>query len=340
MIKKQKIYEIYEIQTRLIQLTKSELEKICFRMNCPKGTKNEMITSLLKPLQSITIYHASRHQTGGYGSEYIYPKTGEISITNHGMGSGIYGLSKQKMFSEDSKIPIEDSEIHMYTMNNPIILDSEKCTIYQEASKGLNEELEKIRKNNIQNNIQNNILNKKEIEKIVRKFLKTFNMIAKLDKKKVSESVVKFMDDYYQRKHYVQMPINYILQNHGYDGVVAVPGTICDSWGKGSVKFLEYGHEHKIISQLYSRGQFSNGDNKHWVPFENEDDDVIYEKKINIPDEISIMAKKSFEKYGENALKIIPDKLHGFGKAFGRPISVSRNQYRDIIKNLIKQQVK
>ena len=61
--KKQKIYEIYETQTRLRQLTKSELEKICYRMNCPKGTKNEMITSLLKPLQ---IYHASRHQTGGY----------------------------------------------------------------------------------------------------------------------------------------------------------------------------------------------------------------------------------------------------------------------------------
>ena len=142
--KNQKIYEIYEIQTQLRQLTKSELEKICFRMNCPKGTKNEMITSLLKPLQSKTIYHASRHRSGGYGSEYIYPKTGKISITNHGMGSGIYGLSKQKMFSEDSKIPIENSKIYMYTVNNPIILDSETCTIYQEASKGLNDELEKV----------------------------------------------------------------------------------------------------------------------------------------------------------------------------------------------------
>ena len=329
---KQKKQKIYEIQTQLRQLTKSELEKICFRMNCPKGTKNEMITSLLKPLQSKTIYHASRHRSGGYGSEYIYPKTGKISITSHGLGSGIYGLSEQKMFSEDSEIPIENSKIYMYTVNNPIILDSETCTIYQEASTELNEELEKIRKNNIQN--------KKEIEKIVRKFVKAFNMIAKLDEKKVSKSVVKFMDDYYQRKHYVQMPINYILQNHGYDGVVAVPDTICDSWAKGSVKFLEYGQEHKIISQLYSRGQFINGDNKHWVAFEDDDDDdddVIPEKKINIPDKISIMAKESFEKYGEKALNIIPDKLHGFGKVFGQPISVSRNQYRDIIKNLIKQ---
>jgi len=334
--KKQKIYEIYEIQTQLRQLTKSELEKICFRMNCPKGTKKEMITSLLKPLQSITIYHASRHRSGGYGSEYIYPKTGKISITSHGLGSGIYGLSEQKMFSEDSEIPIENSKIYMYTVNNPIILDSETCTIYQEASTELNEELEKIRKNNI----QNNILNKKEIEKIVRKFVKAFNMIAKLDEKKVSKSVVKFMDDYYQRKHYVQMPINYILQNHGYDGVVAVPDTICDSWAKGSVKFLEYGQEHKIISQLYSRGQFINGDNKHWVAFD-DDDDVIPEKKINIPYEISTMAKESIEKYGKEALKNknIPDKLHGFGQVYGRPISVSRTQYRNIIRNLIKQQV-
>ena len=103
---------------------------------------------------------------------------------------------------------------------------------------------------------------------------------------------------------------------------------------------LEYGQEHKIISQLYSRGQFINGDNKHWVAFEDDDDDdddVIHEKKINIPDKISIMAKESFEKYGEKALNIIPDKLHGFGKVYGRPISVSRNQYRDIIRNLIKQ---
>mgnify|MGYP003755866275 CR=1 FL=1 len=128
----------------------ADLQKTIEALVETKSKTKEMITSLLKPLQSITIYHASRHRSGGYGSEYIYPKTGKISITNHGMGSGIYGLSKQKMFSEDSKIPIENSKIYMYTVNNPIILDSETCTIYQEASKGLNEEMKKIRKNNIQ----------------------------------------------------------------------------------------------------------------------------------------------------------------------------------------------
>ena len=47
--------------------------------------------------------------------------------------------------------------------------------------------------------------------------------------------------------------------------------------------------------------------------------------------------KNRLKEYGEEALNIIPDKLHGIGKVYGRPISVSRTQYRDIIRNLIKQ---
>ena len=58
------------------------------------------------------------------------------------------------------------------------------------------------------------------------------------------------------------MPINYILEAHGYNGVYAVEGTNCDRWSKGSVKFVPY-HKTgaKLISKLYAR----IGTRKRWV---------------------------------------------------------------------------
>ena len=40
-----------EINKKLRNMTKSQLEKVCGKMRCPKGTKEEMIGHLLRPLR-------------------------------------------------------------------------------------------------------------------------------------------------------------------------------------------------------------------------------------------------------------------------------------------------
>ena len=40
-----------EINKKLRNMTKSQLEKVCGKMRCPKGTKNEMVGHLLRPLR-------------------------------------------------------------------------------------------------------------------------------------------------------------------------------------------------------------------------------------------------------------------------------------------------
>ena len=39
-----------EINKKLRNMTKSQLEKVCGKMRCPKGTKKEMVGQLLRPL--------------------------------------------------------------------------------------------------------------------------------------------------------------------------------------------------------------------------------------------------------------------------------------------------
>ena len=40
-----------EINKKLQNMKKSQLEKVCGKMRCPKGTKKEMIIRLLRPLR-------------------------------------------------------------------------------------------------------------------------------------------------------------------------------------------------------------------------------------------------------------------------------------------------
>ena len=39
-----------EINKKLRNMTKSQLEKVCDKMRCPKGTRKEMVIRLLRPL--------------------------------------------------------------------------------------------------------------------------------------------------------------------------------------------------------------------------------------------------------------------------------------------------
>lgn len=56
--------------------------------------------------------------------------------------------------------------------------------------------------------------------------------------------------DYENRDTYVAMPIVYILKDIGrYDGVYSSKNSVCNSFSKGSVKFIDY-HENVNVSPV------------------------------------------------------------------------------------------
>ena len=166
-------------------------------------------------------------------SEYIKPG-GKINITSHGLGSGIYGFSvpwyennKQSLpdyFSEGKKLVVK--------INRPYILTSdEHCNSLIRWSTAINDTLQKFKKK---------FKTKRLSYKLISSLCATqFNKFSerKLTAKKCRTALKKFFKDYWSRKDYVCMPINYILDELRYDGIYATD-TSCDSMSKGNIKFM------------------------------------------------------------------------------------------------------
>jgi len=166
-------------------------------------------------------------------SEYIKPG-GKINITSHGLGSGIYGFSvpwyennKQSLpdyFSEGKKLVVK--------INRPYILTSdEHCNSLIRWSTAINDTLQKFKKK---------FKTKRLSYKLISSLCATqFNKFSerKLTAKKCRTALKKFFKDYWSRKDYVCMPINYILDELRYDGIYATD-TSCDSMSKGNINFM------------------------------------------------------------------------------------------------------
>lgn len=165
---------------------------------------------------------------GGHASEYIHPK-GYIDITSHGIGSGIYGLSQEYLQKNPPNGNIYEK--FLYNINNPYFInDNEDYELYSSSSKNLMRKLQKITHENC--SVDHVIL-----KKLSKKFV---NKIGKFTVKSVTTSLVNFWHDYHTRFDCVEMPINYILKNNGYDGVVFKVGTHGHRWSAGNVKFINY----------------------------------------------------------------------------------------------------
>ena len=169
---------------------------------------------------SKTIYHFSQHEAKI--SECILAK-GKIYITSHGLGSGIYGVYNQKNLEKGN------GSIYVFTIDNPYIIDTrEKQRNYEKASTNLMEDLN-------ENKEDSNI--KYYFEDMIEKFLINFKD-ENFSYNDIHIALKRFWKDYNNSdKYYVHMPINYILEHKGYDGVY---GDKIDSFQKGNVKFVKY----------------------------------------------------------------------------------------------------
>lgn len=173
-------------------------------------------------------------------SEYIKPM-GQINITSHGLGSGIYGLSIFKYKSITHNLPayLSDHKFVKVKIMNPFILSSnERCDKLINWSTQLNDTLEKYK--------EKFLSGKLSLHLISSIYTTHFNKISskKITKKKFRNGLRKFFLDYVESKDFVGMPINYILKELKHDGIYA-EGTACDSMNKGNIKFMWYSNKNK-----------------------------------------------------------------------------------------------
>jgi len=167
---------------------------------------------------------------GGNASEYISPK-GRIDITSHGMGSGIYGLSREYLLYN----PANSNHLnYVFTIENPyVITTDDNCGKYISASK----HVMRIFQYYVDSGQYE--ISKYEFRKISKEFIdiiddKGFDII------RVAKSLETFWIDYNTRTDFIEMPINYILKGEGMDGVMSLYTVYCHSWSKGDVKFIPY----------------------------------------------------------------------------------------------------
>jgi len=184
------------------------------------------------PNTSYKIIHFSELPFGARAAEYIKSKDGQINITSHGMGSGIYGVTEEYL---QENPPLDDSKSYEFYLENPFILiNNDICILYEEASKALMRFLVYIiaqKNKQTDSEDQDN-----EIRNFIHEFLQLFP--SRLNSLKVFLGIKEFIFDYKNNEYFVEMPINYILKNHNYDGVFSPYPIACGSWSKGNVKFV------------------------------------------------------------------------------------------------------
>tara|TARA_B100001121_G_C18697415_1_gene625634 strand:+ start:3949 stop:4827 length:879 start_codon:yes stop_codon:yes gene_type:complete len=185
---------------------------------------------------STNIFNASKYENG-HASEYIIPN-GKINITSHGIGSGIYGITRLD----------KSKKQYMFCLENPYILNNnDVCDNYIKASTELNEKL---------NNHDNTSL-----KVIVKDFC---NIMTEFNEDYVYKKLKEFKGDYKNRKDMVMMPINYILMGLNYDGIYSRE-TVLDSYSKGNIKFTNYpSKKNKLPIQYFKK---RNGTNEYLVKY-------------------------------------------------------------------------
>lgn len=180
---------------------------------------------------------------GGNASEYIQPR-GKIDITSHGLGSGIYCLSKIFTEKQPSNKKVYTYEI---TIENPYTLNSiEQGDNYIKASTNLMTGLESYRNKlyivpdeNVDLADIDLVAQNELFDKLARQFYHDISN-TNFSITNIQKSIKDFWHDYIHRTDFVAMPINYIMWTEGIDGVTSLPDNHCHSWSKGNVYYVPY----------------------------------------------------------------------------------------------------
>ena len=191
-----------------------------------------------------SIIHYSQYE-GGNASEYIIPR-GKIDITSHGLGSGIYGLSAE--YLENYPANSTSSFKYKFIIQNPFVLsDNDKAEKYMETSMEISRRLQKYYEDQLENmrllggfasSYNALLLNSSSYITRISRYACFY--FSEFDLEKTKQALLNFVSDFLTRKDVVELPINYILKAHEFDGVASSKDVITHSWSRGDVKFVNY----------------------------------------------------------------------------------------------------
>lgn len=208
---------------------------------------------------SVTLYTMSPNR-GGHGAEYIKPRTGKIDITSHGLGSGIYCLTKEsmdKILEDRTNQGIPNDEIYEITMKNPLhIRTRDEGALLVIFSTTINHLLQKKLKEHKDLATEWGKVTDEDRLNLGRFFSFVFSQSTISDEMKLEaqKGIFKsFATEYKTRTDFVKMPITLFLEKLGFDGVYCHPESGFDTFTKGSVAFVPYvtGNHEDVLVNAY-----------------------------------------------------------------------------------------
>jgi len=193
--------------------------------------------------QSYTITHFNHRDYGIAMAEAIYPRRLAEQMTNHGLGTGIYGFINEER-RENSVYENNNYTPTTYNIINPVILkdidnDRKDLDEFTNFSTTLNMICYKIYNNQltvneipqilsdrlILNDGSGNYFCTKDISTSLQEIIQTVNLFL------IDYNIIMHTEE----ERFVLMPINYFLNNKRYDGIYNLNR---DSAGSGSVKYF------------------------------------------------------------------------------------------------------
>ena len=90
-----------EINKKLRNMTKSQLEKVCDKMRCPKGTKKEMVGHLLRPLMKYKMDKIPSELIDYLGKFEGRQDVGRLATTSKGIRRDLLPELERRRFHAD-----------------------------------------------------------------------------------------------------------------------------------------------------------------------------------------------------------------------------------------------
>jgi hypothetical protein len=183
-------------------------------------------------------------------SEYIKPhgseeisRNNDIDITNHGLGSGIYGLAEATDKLKSDALKEHGSTAYTIHMNKPLYLqDSAHGVQLTELSKSLQRVATRFRQERKSGDqISDWITTQPEMNSLKSKLVNVVqraggDIVADEAPEHVKAALGAFFNEYDSGTAFVRQPINFLLGGFGYDGIYATDKTN-NAYNRGNVAY-------------------------------------------------------------------------------------------------------
>jgi hypothetical protein len=182
-------------------------------------------------------------------SEYVKPhgtgaisRNNDIEITNHGLGSGIYGFAEATAKLKSDALRDHRSTAYTIHMNKPLYLqDSAHGTQLTALSKDLQKMATRFRAKKDGESVRDWIAKQPDLKILKTRLVNVIQraggeIVADDAPEHVKAALEAFFTEYDSGTAFVRQPINFLLGRFGYDGVYATD-KVNNAFNRGNVAY-------------------------------------------------------------------------------------------------------